>query len=182
MPPPATSALSAAPQSLREEEDVPSTLTRCGGQAKTTAPAPAGSLPTRVAIPTRPILSARLPAVAVAAVLGVPRILEGQARGLPLGAAALCARVGDTGFSCALGGPIGRYIRYIGSICPTREARDQVLQPCRPPLTAGRSLPWGQVWQQWPGSWRGCPQDRAGHSGLMFLQLTLPGPLARRPH
>lgn len=149
--------------------------------AATAAPKPrprvlAGSPPTRVAIPTRPVLGARLPAVAVAAVLWVPRILEGQAGGLLLRTAALCAWGRGAGFSWALVGPVGRSIRPVGG------AQDPARRPARPSLTADPALPGGQVWQQWPGSWRGCPQVRAGHSGLMFLQLTLPGPLARRPH
>ena len=65
---------------------------------------------------------------------------------------------------------------------PSHATQDQASRPCRPPLSAEPALPWGQVWQQCPGSWRGCPQARVGHSGLMFLQLTLPAPLGRRPH
>lgn len=103
MPRPATSALSAAPQSLRGEEDGPSIVTRCGGQPKTTTLVPAGSPPTGVAISPRPALSSRLPVVAVAAVLWVTRILEGQARGLRLGNAALCVSGGRLRFRLGTG-------------------------------------------------------------------------------
>lgn len=103
MPRPATSALSAAPQSLQDEEDVPSIITRRGGQAKTTTPVPARCLPTRVAISPLRALSSRLPAVSVAAVLRVTRILRGQARGLRLGNAALCVSGGGQRFQRGIG-------------------------------------------------------------------------------
>lgn len=137
---------------------------------------PAGSRPTCVAVSTSPILSARLPAVAVAVVLWVARILEGQAHRLPLGTAALCTGNEGHGLQLGTGHP------SIRSICRIHGAQDQAPWSRRPSLTMERALPWGQVWQQCPGSWSGCPQDRVGHSGLMFLQLTLPRPLARRPH
>lgn len=69
----------------------PSTTTCCGSRAKTTTLVPDGSLPTGVAVSTRPILSAQLPTVTEASVLWVPWILKGQALRLPLQTAALCA-------------------------------------------------------------------------------------------
>lgn len=130
--------------------------------------------PTRVAITTGPLLSAWLPAVAITAMLRVPRILEGQAARLPLRTATLCRGRGkNTGFSWPWEGPVRSLIQV---------AQDPVPWPCLPPRRAEQALPWGQVWQQCPGSWRGCPQAKVGHSGLMFLQVTLPGPLVRRPH
>lgn len=170
-PRPATSAQSAVPQSLRGERTVlvPSLSPPQPTTSSTPAPRDPTAGRTRVAVcAAGAVLGARLPAVAVAAMLRVARIFEGQARGRPLRAfATLCAaRVGVT-LSLA---PERR-----GWVCPSS-----------PPPSLARArrtaLPGGQVWQQCPGSWRGCPQARAGHSGLMFLQLTLPGPLTRRPH
>lgn len=97
-PPLATLALSAAPRSLRGEEDVPSADTRCCGPAPVTTPAPTQPLPTRVAVSTPPILSSWLPAVAVASVLWVAWILEGQARRLLFRTAVLCTEGGGHGF------------------------------------------------------------------------------------
>ena len=55
-------------------------------------------LPTRVAVSTPPILSSWLPAVAVASVLWVAWILEGQARRLLFWTAVLCTGGGGHGF------------------------------------------------------------------------------------
>lgn len=41
-------------------------------------------------------------------------------------------------------------------------------------------LPWRQVLQQWPASWTGLSQSRAGQSCFMFLQFTFPDTLPRR--
>lgn len=75
--PPATSVLSAAPQSLREEKG---TVKSCRGTQTSSGPPP--SQPTRVAISTRPLPNAGFPSIAITAMLWVPWILEDQASGL----------------------------------------------------------------------------------------------------